>query len=65
MAFYTFLKDAAIVGHMGKMPKGDAIEMIYFTVASPSRPRAGKLLCKGPDNKHFRFCGPFSLCLSY
>lgn len=59
------MKDAAIVGNKVKSATGDAIELIYFTVASASRPKVGRLFCKGPDNKYFRFCGPFSLCLSY
>ena len=59
------MKDAAVVGNKVKSAKGDAIKLIYFTVASASRPKVGRLFCKRPDTKYFRFCGPFRLCLSY
>lgn len=26
---------------------------------------AGRLFCTGPDNKHFRLSGPYSLCGNY
>lgn len=51
MVFYTFLKDATILGNtVKKNSKGDAVEMIYFTIASSSRPRVGKLFCNGSEN---------------
>lgn len=48
------MKDAAIVGNTVKSARGDAIELIYFTVASASGPKVGRLFCTGPDNKYFR-----------
>lgn len=45
--FCTSLKDDAILGTFvkkKKKPKGDAIEMVYFTISSSSRPGVGKLV---------------------
>lgn len=47
IVFCTSLKDDAILGTIvkkKKKPKGDAIEMVYFTISSSSRPGFGKLV---------------------
>lgn len=46
VVFCTSLKDDAILGTSvkKKKPKGDAVEIVYFTISSSSMPGVGKLV---------------------
>lgn len=47
VVFCTSLKDDAILGTIvkkKKKPKGDAVEIVYFTISSSSMPGVGKLV---------------------